>query len=71
VLDKLHRDEQIKQQQDQAQRQRQEEEVGYWVWVLFYAWRPQTPKHIRSGWSHYTDTSDPVDVNGAQNIVTV
>jgi hypothetical protein len=29
VLDKLHRDEQIKQQQDQAQRQRQEEEVGY------------------------------------------
>jgi hypothetical protein len=31
--------------------------------------RPQTPKHIRGGWSHYTDTREPVD--GAQNIVTV
>jgi hypothetical protein len=25
------------------------------------ALRPQTPKHIRGGWSHYTDTSEPVD----------
>jgi hypothetical protein len=23
--------------------------------------RPQTPKHIRCGWSHYTDTNEPVD----------
>jgi hypothetical protein len=22
---------------------------------------PQTPKHIRGGWSHYTDTSESVD----------
>jgi hypothetical protein len=33
--------------------------------------RPQTTKHVRGGWSHYTDTSEPVDGNGAQNIVTV
>jgi hypothetical protein len=33
--------------------------------------RPQTPKHIRGGWSHYTDTSESVDGNGAQNMVTV
>jgi hypothetical protein len=25
------------------------------------ALRPQTPKHIRGGWSHYTDNSEPVD----------
>jgi hypothetical protein len=33
-----------------------------------------TPKHIRGGWSHNTDTSDcsePVDGNEAQNMVTV
>jgi hypothetical protein len=29
------------------------------------------PKHIRGGWSHYTDTSEPVDGYGAQNMVTV
>jgi hypothetical protein len=28
---------------------------------LVIALRPQTPKHIRCGWSHYTDTSEPVD----------
>jgi hypothetical protein len=28
---------------------------------LVTALRPQTPKHIRGGWSHYTDTSEPVD----------
>jgi hypothetical protein len=33
--------------------------------------RPQTQKHIRSGWSHYTDTSEPVAGNGVQNMVTV
>jgi hypothetical protein len=33
--------------------------------------RPQTPKHIRGGWSHYADTNEPVDANGAQKIVTV
>jgi hypothetical protein len=38
---------------------------------LVIALRPQTPKHIRGGWSHYTDTSGPVDGNGAQNMVTV
>jgi hypothetical protein len=41
--------------------------------VLVIALRPQTPKHrpIRGGWSHYTDNSEPVDGNGAQNMVTV
>jgi hypothetical protein len=28
---------------------------------LVIALRPQTPKHIRGGWSQYTDTSEPVD----------
>jgi hypothetical protein len=28
---------------------------------LVIALRPQTPKNIRGGWSHYTDTSEPVD----------
>jgi hypothetical protein len=32
-----------------------------------YCFNPQTPKHIGGGWSHYTDTSEPVDGNGAQN----
>jgi hypothetical protein len=39
--------------------------------VLVIALRPQAPKHIRGGWSHYTDTSEPVDSKGAQNMVTV
>jgi hypothetical protein len=38
---------------------------------LVIALRPQTPKHIRGSWSHYTDTSEPVDGNGAQNMATV
>jgi predicted cupin superfamily sugar epimerase len=39
---------------------------------LVTALRPQTPKHIRGGWSHYTNTSEPaVDGNGAHNMVTV
>jgi hypothetical protein len=42
-----------------------------WLVGLVIALRPETPKHIRGGWSHYTDTSEPVDCNGAQNIVTV
>jgi hypothetical protein len=25
------------------------------------ALRPHTPKHIRGGWSHYADTSEPAD----------
>jgi hypothetical protein len=29
------------------------------------------PKHIRGGWPHHTNTSEPVDNNGAQNMVTV
>jgi hypothetical protein len=32
-----------------------------WLVGLVVALRPQTPKHIRGGWSHYTDTSEPVD----------
>jgi hypothetical protein len=28
---------------------------------LVNALRSQTPKHIRGGWSHYADTSEPVD----------
>jgi hypothetical protein len=28
---------------------------------LVFALRPQTPKHNRGGWSHYTDTNEPVD----------
>jgi hypothetical protein len=28
------------------------------------ALRPHTSKHIRGGWSHYTDTSEPVEVMG-------
>jgi hypothetical protein len=39
---------------------------------LVIALRPQTLKHIRGGWSHYTDTSrEPIDGNGAKNMVTV
>jgi hypothetical protein len=38
---------------------------------LVVALRPQTPEHIRGDWSHYTDTSEPVVGNGAQNMVTV
>jgi hypothetical protein len=38
---------------------------------LVIALRPQTPKNVRGGWSHYTDTSEPVDGNEAQNMVTV
>jgi hypothetical protein len=30
-----------------------------------------SPKHIRGGWSHYTDTSEPADAYGAENMVTV
>jgi hypothetical protein len=41
------------------------------VVILVIALRPQTPKNIRGSWSHYTDTSEPVDGNGAQNMVTV
>jgi hypothetical protein len=32
---------------------------GLFCFVI--ALRPQTPKHIRGGWSQYTDTSEPVD----------
>jgi hypothetical protein len=40
------------------------------VLSLVIALRPQTPKHIRGCWSHDTDTSEPVDGNGAQYRVT-
>jgi hypothetical protein len=39
--------------------------------VLVIALRPQTPKRIRGGWSHFSDTSEPVDGNGVQNMVIV
>jgi hypothetical protein len=32
-----------------------------WFVGLVIALRPQTPKHIRGSWSHYIDTSEPVD----------
>jgi hypothetical protein len=35
------------------------------------ALRPHTLKHIRGGWLYYTDTGEPVDGYGAQNMVTV
>jgi hypothetical protein len=35
---------------------------------LVIALRPRTPKHIRSGWSHYTDTSEPVDCEAPKHI---
>jgi hypothetical protein len=38
---------------------------------LVIALRQQTPKSIKGVWSHYTDTSEQVDGNGAQNMVTV
>jgi hypothetical protein len=38
---------------------------------LVIALRPKTPKHVRYGWSHYFDTSEPVGGNGDQNMVTV
>jgi hypothetical protein len=41
-----------------------------WLFLVI-ALRQQTPHHIRGGWSHYTDTSEPVDGNGAQKMVTV
>jgi hypothetical protein len=38
-----------------------EEGVRLGVVSLVVALRPQTLKHISGGWSHYTDTSEPVD----------
>jgi hypothetical protein len=38
----------------------QEQEIWFGL-VLVVALRPQTPKHFRGGWSHYTDSSEPVD----------
>jgi hypothetical protein len=35
------------------------------------ALHPHTPKHIRGSWSHYTDTSEPVDGYGTPHIVIV
>jgi hypothetical protein len=39
--------------------------------IQVIALRPQTPKHLRGGWSHYTDTSEAFHGNGVQNMVTV
>jgi hypothetical protein len=44
------------------------------LWVLVICFTPtHTPKHssIRGDWSHYADTSEPVDGKGAENMVTV
>jgi hypothetical protein len=38
---------------------------------LVIALRPQAPESIRGGWSHFTDASEPVDGNGAQNMISV
>jgi hypothetical protein len=35
-----------------------------WKIKRMVALRPHTPKHIKGGWSHYTDTSEPVEVMG-------
>jgi ammonia channel protein AmtB len=48
--------------------------IGFVAWVLVglvIALHPQTPKHLRDLWSYYTDTSERVDCNGTQNMVTV
>jgi hypothetical protein len=45
--------------------------LGQHAEVPMVVLRPQTPKPIRGGWSHYTDTSEPVDAYGTQNMVTV
>jgi hypothetical protein len=44
-----------------------------WLVGLVIALRSQTSKHtcIRVGWSHYTDTSEPVHGYEAQNMATV
>jgi hypothetical protein len=34
------------------------------------ALRPNTPKYFTGGWSHYVETSEPVDGYGAQNMAT-
>jgi hypothetical protein len=44
---------------------------GARLFLFGYCFTPTTPKHIRDSWSHYTDTSEPVDGNGVQNIATV
>jgi hypothetical protein len=36
------------------------EEGGICCLVLVVALRPQTPKRIRGGWSHFADTGEPV-----------
>jgi hypothetical protein len=36
--------------------------------MLDFASRPQTLNHIRGGWSHYTDNSEPVVGYGAKNM---
>jgi hypothetical protein len=37
-----------------------DDEINGWFGLVI-ALRPQTPKNTRGGWSHYTDTSEPVD----------
>jgi hypothetical protein len=43
------------------QEEEEEEEEEDWLVGLVIALCPQTTKHIRGGWSHYTDTSEPAD----------
>jgi hypothetical protein len=40
-------------------------------WFGYCLIRPETQKNISGGCSHYTDASEPVDGNWAQNMVTV
>jgi hypothetical protein len=50
-------------------RQIQRHILGWFGWLLLgYCF---TPTDTKAYWSHYTDTSEPVDGNGAQNMITV
>jgi hypothetical protein len=49
---------------------RERERFGWLVWLLLFAHRHRNILGAASQWSHYTDTSKPVDGNGAQNMVT-
>jgi hypothetical protein len=41
--------------------------VGWLVW-FGYCFTPTDTEHIRGGWSHYTDISEPVDGNGLKTV---
>jgi hypothetical protein len=50
----------------------EEHRIKGMVWFdLLIALRPQTPKHIKGGWSNYTDTSELINGNVGQDMVSV